>query len=523
MPTLSFGDEVELVIAATVSAITDTAVIWGDTNDFLVDGNNCIKADLVDIAGSAVSATTAQLGVNVVNWNNTVVASPATAGVPDVNVKNINNVAAATPGASGGMLIAGTNAATTISGLTLSGANAVTSTPAKAGLTIAGGAASTSAGGTAAAAVVATGGAGAASTNGAGAGVTATAGGTTTVSGNDGVIVTATGNGNGTTLTHAGSGVDLNAATTSSLAVNATKVGGQTASASGTVTFPNATLASTTNITAGTITTVTNLTNAPTSGDLTATMKTSVTTACTASTPTAAAVTGAVGSVTARVTANTDQWAGGTIPAPTVTGVPLIDLKYILGTILTETSGQIAAAFKKFFNIATPASTMDHLVLIDTATTATNLTNAPTSGDFTATMKSSLNSATPASITGAVGSVTGNVGGNVAGSVASVTAAVTVGTINASASNIKKNTAINGYMFVMTSSTTHSPQTGLTVSGTVSHDGGAFGPTTNSATEIGNGWYTINLSATDLNGNNVALRFTAASADDCDISFQTQP
>lgn len=48
----------------------------------------------------------------------------------------------------------------------------------------------------------------------------------------------------------------------------------------GTVTFPtNATLASTTNITAGTIATVTNLTNAPTSGDLTATMKASVATA----------------------------------------------------------------------------------------------------------------------------------------------------------------------------------------------------------------------------------------------------
>lgn len=71
-----------------------------------------------------------------------------------------------------------------------------------------------------------------------------------------------------------------------------------------------------------TCTTATNLTNAPTagdftaamktslnnatpvatlSGDLTATMKTSVTTACTASTPTAAAVTGAVGSVTGAV------------------------------------------------------------------------------------------------------------------------------------------------------------------------------------------------------------------------------
>jgi hypothetical protein len=43
-------------------------------------------------------------------------------------------------------------------------------------------------------------------------------------------------------------------------AVNATQIGGQTASASGTVTFPNATLASTTNITAGTITTATNVT-----------------------------------------------------------------------------------------------------------------------------------------------------------------------------------------------------------------------------------------------------------------------
>jgi hypothetical protein len=43
-------------------------------------------------------------------------------------------------------------------------------------------------------------------------------------------------------------------------------------------TFPGGTIANTTNITAGTITTVTNLTNAPTAGDLTATMKASVNT-----------------------------------------------------------------------------------------------------------------------------------------------------------------------------------------------------------------------------------------------------
>ncbi len=51
------------------------------------------------------------------------------------------------------------------------------------------------------------------------------------------------------------------------------------------VTFP-ATVASPTNITAGTITTVTNLTNAPTVGDFTTDMKTSLVTAATAGTPT---------------------------------------------------------------------------------------------------------------------------------------------------------------------------------------------------------------------------------------------
>ena len=53
-----------------------------------------------------------------------------------------------------------------------------------------------------------------------------------------------------------------------------------------------------------------------------------------------------------------------------------------------------------------------------TIPTVTNLTNAPTSGDFTSTMKTSIGTAVAAS---AVASVTGNVGGNVAGSVGSVT------------------------------------------------------------------------------------------------------
>ena len=70
-------------------------------------------------------------------------------------------------------------------------------------------------------------------------------------------------------------------------------------------TFPSGTIANTTNITAGTITTTTNLTNAPTSGDFTATMKTSIGTAVAAS---------AVASVTGNVTGSVGSINGVTFP-----------------------------------------------------------------------------------------------------------------------------------------------------------------------------------------------------------------
>lgn len=76
------------------------------------------------------------------------------------------------------------------------------------------------------------------------------------------------------------------ASVTARVTANTDQLAGETVTAAAGVTFPTS-VASPTNITAGTITTVTNLTNAPTAGDLTATMKTSVQTAA------AAAVTGA--------------------------------------------------------------------------------------------------------------------------------------------------------------------------------------------------------------------------------------
>ncbi len=136
-------------------------------------------------------------------------------------------------------------------------------------------------------------------------------------------------------------------------------------------------------------------------------------------------------------TAQTGRDIGASVLLSTGTGTGQLDftsgvvkanLAQILGTALTETAGLLAGGFKKFFNIATPAATMDHGVLVDTvttATTATNLTNAATAGDLTATMKTSVTTAataatpTAASVTGAVGSVTGNIGGNLGGTLTS--------------------------------------------------------------------------------------------------------
>jgi hypothetical protein len=76
------------------------------------------------------------------------------------------------------------------------------------------------------------------------------------------------------------------------------------------------------------VTTVTNLTNAPTNGDLTATMKASVTTAATAATPTAAGVTGdtkQTGDAYAALTAATTELAA----APTITASILDKIKWV--------------------------------------------------------------------------------------------------------------------------------------------------------------------------------------------------
>jgi hypothetical protein len=90
---------------------------------------------------------------------------------------------------------------------------------------------------------------------------------------------------------------------------------------------------------------------------------------------------------------------------------------------------------------------------------------------------------------------------------------------------IKKNTALANYMFRMSDAATGDPKTGLTVQVQRALDGAAtFTTATNSpATEMANGWYKINLTAADMNGDTVAIKCTATGAKQYDELIVTEP
>jgi len=95
---------------------------------------------------------------------------------------------------------------------------------------------------------------------------------------------------------------------TARVTANTDQLAGQTVTAAAGVTFPSS-VASPTNITAGTITTVTNLTNAPTNGDLTAAMKTSVTNAAWDATLSSHLTPGSTGAALNAAGAAGDPWS----------------------------------------------------------------------------------------------------------------------------------------------------------------------------------------------------------------------
>ncbi len=139
---------------------------------------------------------------------------------------------------------------------------------------------------------------------------------------------------------------NLNAAITSRMATYAQPTGFLTAIFPGSVASP-------TNITAGTIENVTNLTNAPTAGDLTATMKTSVTTAATAATPVAASVTGSIGSLAAQAKADVN----------TEVDTAITDAALATATSLALAAARLPAALTADGNIKADVKAVNAVVL----------------------------------------------------------------------------------------------------------------------------------------------------------------
>lgn len=238
----SFGGANAGSVVVSLSVLATVGAAWSSGGIVTIDDTHMQGQVRIDIPNAALVSGKGRFVTLQLSGGTHMAVDPIEIELTGWDNQNANNgglgvlPTSAVPGAANGILIAGTNVATTINGLTLAGTAASGATPATSGLTVTGGAASTTSGGTSAPAASLTGGAGAATTNGAAAGLTATAGGTTTVSGSDGATFTGTGNGNGVSFVHAGSGLDLNAQTTNSLQVDIRKIlGTASAGAAGSV------------------------------------------------------------------------------------------------------------------------------------------------------------------------------------------------------------------------------------------------------------------------------------------------
>ena len=85
-----------------------------------------------------------------------------------------------------------------------------------------------------------------------------------------------------------------------------------------------------------------------------------------------------------------------------------------------------------------------------------------------------------------------------------------------------KNTALSDIPFYMVDETDGvTPETSLTVTAEVSKDGAAFGAGGGSVTEISNGVYHYDATATDMNGDVIVFKFTATGARAALVSIST--
>jgi len=207
----------------------------------------------------------------------------------------------------------------------------------------------------------------------------------------------------------------------------------------------------------------------------------------------------------------------------------LIDGGDALDVNLTEIGGasQSAADLKDFADAGYDPATnkVQGVVLVDTTTTNTDMaSSAPSAASIRSEIDS--NSTQLAAIVADTNELqTDNVPGLIA-ALNDISTADVWTAANRSLSDpagFKKNTAVNNFTFLMVDSTDHvSPITGETVTAERSLDGAAFAACTNAVSEISDGMYKINLSTSDMNGDIVALKFTAAGSDPRYVTVATE-
>lgn len=88
---------------------------------------------------------------------------------------------------------------------------------------------------------------------------------------------------------------------------------------------------------------------------------------------------------------------------------------------------------------------------------------------------------------------------------------------------LKQSTARNIMVYLVQSSDGKTGATGLTLTITISKDGGAFASITPTVTERGNGWYNLALTTTHTNTlGDLAFHITGSGADPCDFKLPVE-
>jgi len=91
-------------------------------------------------------------------------------------------------------------------------------------------------------------------------------------------------------------------------------------------------------------------------------------------------------------------------------------------------------------------------------------------------------------------------------------------------SQFKKGVAYSNFpVFMVLASDGKTAATGLTVTGQIQKDNGAFAALTNPVVEISLGFYRVDLTVAEMTADNINLVFAATTADDRPMSFPTNP